>query len=76
MTRFLAALVVALTLPTGCVSVLSTATDPQPYGGVRLAAEVIGDGSPTLGGVPVLVALDLPLTALLDTLLLPYTLWP
>ena len=58
----------------GCVSIASTIADPEPYGGVRLGGEIICDGSSTLGGVPVLVAFDLPLSILFDTLVLPYTL--
>ena len=75
MTRYFAALALALVPPTGCVSVVATVAESKPYAGVRLGTALLADGSSTLGGVPIWVALDLPLSALLDTLLLPYTSW-
>lgn len=68
--KTIAALVVCVLLE-GCCSVVGTLTKPAPYVGVQLAAS----GVVNTNNVPteILCALDLPGSAVLDTVLLPLT---
>lgn len=57
---------------TGCSSIMShTGGKEGTYPGTRASAQMMGD-SDTNWGTKTLVALDLPFTAVADTLLLPW----
>ena len=61
-----------LVLLGGCSSVMShTGGKEGTYPGTRSSAQTLGD-SDTNWGVKSLVALDMPFTAVMDTLLLPW----
>ncbi|MEN0614053.1 YceK/YidQ family lipoprotein [Klebsiella indica] len=56
----------------GCSSVMShTGGKEGTYPGTRSSAQMLGDDNTSLG-VKSLVALDMPFTAVMDTLLLPW----
>jgi uncharacterized protein YceK len=60
---------------TGCSSVMShTGGKEGTYPGTRASAEMLGDEA-TGWGTKSLVALDMPFTAVADTLLLPWDLF-
>jgi uncharacterized protein YceK len=60
---------------TGCSSVMShTGGKEGTYPGTRASAEMLGDET-TGWGTKSLVALDMPLTAVADTLLIPWDLF-
>ncbi|WP_330986011.1 MULTISPECIES: YceK/YidQ family lipoprotein [Enterobacterales] len=62
-------------LLVGCSSVMShTGGKEGTYPGTRASAEMIGDDD-TNWGTKTLVALDMPFTAVADTLLLPWDLF-
>jgi uncharacterized protein YceK len=68
MKKLIAALAVAALLTTqGCATLIGTVPSGRSYLGTRADAAAIGDGF-----VPAFF--DLPLTAIGDTLVLPYTL--
>ena len=59
-------------ISSGCSSVMShTGGKEGTYPGTRSSAQTLGDDD-TNWGVKSLVALDMPLTAVMDTLLLPW----
>ena len=61
-----------MVLLSGCSSVMShTGGKEGTYPGTRSSAQTLGD-SDTNWGVKSLVALDMPFTAVMDTLLLPW----
>ena len=82
-TRFILGVAI-LVLCSGCSTVLShTATDSVvgPYSGVRLDCDLIGSANeknPDFGATPWIIpfcVIDIPLSAALDTVFLPYDLF-
>jgi uncharacterized protein YceK len=68
----------ALLLLSGCGTIANLAEGPRVYGGVRTDVRMIGDPRLPDGThsspIAVLAIVDLPLSAALDTALLPITL--
>ena len=65
---------IILLMLSGCWSVTKTTTDPRPYAGVRSWAETFNHFDHAGMVVAVLTLPDVPLSFMLDTLLLPFTL--
>lgn len=61
----------ALVMGSGCASIGSTVAAPEPYGGVRIDARHVGCGVPVVTAISIA---DIVPSAVLDTLVLPYTL--
>lgn len=69
-----AALLIALLLFfSGCWSTTSLMTEPRPYGGVRAWATTFNHFDHAGNIIAVLTVPDVPLSFLLDTLTLPFT---
>lgn len=62
-----------LVLLTGCASVVGTLTQPSPYIGVKIDAEGASRWSAVDWPTAVWTCCDLPFSAVLDTILLPFT---
>ena len=74
-TLFISTLLSGMVLLSGCSSVMShTGGKEGTYPGTRSSAHTLGDDD-TNWGVKSLVALDMPFTAVMDTLLLPWDLF-
>lgn len=75
MFRKIVLLALGLSL-SGCVSIYATATQPSPYIGTQISCMYLVETDPTqnFAWLPMGVdAVDLPLTLIMDTLLLPFT---